>query len=96
MANRTLCQRALSDKPDLSQMPNVVGFGIVPCRSGVRFLRETDFAVAVYVSQKLPVDDLPNKDVIPKVLRVIYKGNAVDVPVKVLELGPIILEHDSQ
>ena len=86
MANRPLCQRALKRYGhDLSRMPNNVGIGIVPCRSGVRFLRETEFAVAVYVSQKLPVEDLPRENVIPKVLQVMHKGNAVDVPVRVLD-----------
>jgi hypothetical protein len=97
MANRTLCQRALNRfEHDLSRRRNVVGLGIVPCRSGIRFLHKTEFAIAVYVSRKLPVADLPDDDVIPKVLQVMHKGNAIDVPVRVLELGPIALEHDSQ
>jgi hypothetical protein len=65
-------------------------------RSGVQFLRESEFAVAVYVSQKLPVDELPDEDVIPTVLQVMHKGNTVNVPVRVIEHGPIVLEHDSQ
>jgi hypothetical protein len=96
MATRALCRRALNRyATELSQRPNVVGLGIVPCRSGVRFLRETEYTVAVYVSHKVPVDDLSPEDVIPKVLQVMHKGGAADVPVRVLEHGPIVLERDS-
>jgi hypothetical protein len=96
MASRLLCRRALNRyETDLSQRPNVVGLGIVPCRSGVRFLRETEFAVAVYVSHKVPVEDLSPEEMIPNVLQVKYKRGTIDVPVRVLEHGPIVLERDS-
>jgi hypothetical protein len=97
MASRALCRQALTRyENDLSRKRNVVGLGIVPCRSGVRFLREKEFAVAVYVSHKRSVQDLPDGDVIPNVLQVTHKGSAVDVPVRVIEHGPIILEHKTE
>lgn len=91
MASRTLCQRALTQyEQDLSQLPNVIGFGVVACASGIRSLRGSDFAVAVYVSRKLvSVHD----ELIPSTLRVMHKGNS-DVPVRVIEQGLIALEND--
>lgn len=91
MADKSIFDRALdSYEEKLSALPNVVGMGIVS-------LDETDMesehlAVGVYVSQKIPRQDLDESELIPKYLEVQEKGQARQVPVRVIEQGEVKLE----
>ena len=58
------CERALDQhEAHLASRQNVVGLGIV--RLDEADDSDGDLAVAVYVSRKLPLDELPPEEVIP-------------------------------
>ena len=93
MASQKKCEEALDLHADLlSALSNVVGLGVVP---------ETDrgsskrFALAVYVKQKLPSEQLDPGDVVPKTLEVPGRGRSSSrVKTRVIEQGEVTLEVD--
>jgi hypothetical protein len=76
----------------LRSRKNVVGLGIVPIDDAVRDPGGTTLAVAVYVEKKVPLDQLAEEDIVPKILDVGGRGGTVQVRTKVIEQGPIELE----
>jgi hypothetical protein len=93
MATRAECQRALArHQDDLSQRRNVVGLGIVSCNRVLRLTRADALAVAVYVSRKIPPDQLSQEDVVPRVVLARCGGREIEVPVEVIEQGTIALD----
>jgi hypothetical protein len=86
MASKTLCQKALDlNEERLSALPHVVGLGID--ESG-----PDKNAVAVYVAKKLPPEQYPPRERIPRRLYVTSRGARRAVPVRVIEQGPVSLE----
>jgi hypothetical protein len=80
MASKMHCERALNRYEEmLGTLDNVVGLGIVPAGK--------DYAVAVYVA-----DRKAKLASIPKSLSVPGKSGDVEVPVRVIEQGPIMKE----
>jgi hypothetical protein len=93
MATRSECQRALAlYEEDLSRRRNVVGLGIVPCSPLIQLARHDELVVAVYVSRKVPAEQLNPEDMLPRVLRVRDRGETIEVPVQVIQQGPISLD----
>ena len=90
MATRAECQQALAAyENDLARRRNVVGLGVVSCSPAMRAGCPDELAVAVYVSRKVPADQLNQEDVLPCILRVRHRGQEVEVPVRVIEQGVI-------
>lgn len=88
-----LCERALEQNEDrLSGLPNVVGLGIVSRKEDEP--DADDLAVAVYVSEKVPREDLSRAERIPTRLRVKSRGRYRMVPVRVIEQGEVSLEPE--
>jgi hypothetical protein len=82
MRSEAVVKRALELYEDrLSELPNVVGLGIVDDPNG------TGPAVAVYVSEKVPPKVLSPPDRIPQFLMIEQKNLECRVPVRVIETG---------
>ena len=93
MASESLCKKALDKhEQQLIRRKTVVGLGSVARedRPGKPVSRE--FAVAVYVGKKLPLQDLDPKDVIPPELVVRTKTGEIRVATRVIEQGIVSLE----
>jgi hypothetical protein len=86
------CELAL-DKHEahLASRQNVVGLGIV--RLDEADDSDDELAVAVYVSKKLPLAELPAGEVIPKELTVEHEGEAHKVRTRVIEQGEVAFEE---
>jgi hypothetical protein len=85
MANRATCLRALAEHEDeLSQLPHVVGLGVVPLDDDKP---RGDLAVGVYVANRVPDDVIPSKLEVKD-----RNGHGIEVPVRVIEQGPVELE----
>ena len=90
MATRSQANRALeSFQRELNQCKNVVGLGIVPVDESALGETSKDLAVAVYVSKKIPLEKLAEKDRIPESLAIRGKGGDLSVPVRVIEQGVV-------
>ena len=90
MASKTYCQRALARYEEmLGSFTNVVGLGIVPSEEPVGPAGASDFAVAVYVAKKMPIEKLPESIRLPRTLSLAGKKGTVLVPVRVIEQGPV-------
>ena len=88
MASEREARRALDlHERELSTLPNVVGLGVRPDETG-----EGGYQVAVYVSRKLPAQDLAPDEVLPETLDVPSGDHAVAVPVTVVETGEFTFE----
>lgn len=72
---------------ELARKKNVVGLGRVPSEG-----KPGDWSLAVYVSQKVPEDQLSHLDLVPKTLEVPGKGASQPVPTQVIEQGAVALE----
>ena len=82
MADRDDAKYALDKKEgELVVRKNVVGTGLRPMEDG------SGEAIAVYVSEKVPVSDLAPDDIIPESVEVERAGKAVKVPVRVIAVG---------
>ena len=69
MAARKQCEQALEQHEQrLIVLKNVMGLGIVPLEDRSDGARLSDLAVAVYVVKKLPLEELPPREVIPPIL----------------------------
>jgi hypothetical protein len=92
VAKEKSCERALAEHEDqLGALPNVTGLGIVPVVEGES--GSSNLAVAVYVTHKVPMEELDEDEVIPKRLSYDADGETRWVPVKVIEQGPVSLER---
>lgn len=91
MVSEAVFEKALEHHEErLSTLPNVVGLGIVD-KPGSKGL-----AVGVYVSKKVPLEDLKRADRIPKRLFTQYAQRRRWVPVSVIEQGIVELEAISE
>lgn len=73
---------------ELSRKKNVVGLGRVPAEGG----DSGDWCLAVYVSKKVPEDQLAHADLVPKTLEVQDRNESHPVDTKVIEQGVVGLE----
>lgn len=95
MATKHQCNRALQRyMPGLEQLPNVNrGFGILPTEEPRPPGAKTDYALVVYVSKKVPADELAEADRVPRFLEIQSRGKTVRVPTRVIEMpDPIELQ----
>jgi hypothetical protein len=73
---------------ELSRKKNVVGLGRVPAQDD----GSGDWCLAVYVSKKVPEDQLAHADLVPKTLEVADRNESHQVATKVIEQGEVGLE----
>ncbi len=97
MATEEHCERALElHEEGLFDLPNVVGLGIASAGEsdpGGEDVSPGDLAVAVYVEQKLPPEEVAEGDRIPRTLEFPGADGPQEVPVRVIEQGVIALEE---
>lgn len=89
MSSEEDCRLAVEQHAErLSELPNVQGVGVgEPLAGGAP---DAGFSVKVYVSKKVPPEDLKESDLIPSKLGVMDKsGTAREVPVEVVEIGEL-------
>ena len=91
MATRRQAQRAIElHQDELVAYPNVAGLGIVPAEeeggSG-------DSAVAVYVTKKVPRDQLKLDELIPRKLEIPARKGTQEVATRVIAPGEFQLEE---
>lgn len=85
MASEAETKAILAQHEDaLSGLPNVVGLGVVADRADA-----AKAAVAVYVSTKRPEAQLRPAEIVPRTLRSVLDGKAVEAPTQVIEVGTI-------
>ena len=90
MAKRSDVVKALDQhEQELSRRRNVVGLGVVPADDS-----QKELAVGVYVVQKVPLEELPEGEVIPKTLPVKVRGKTLRVPTRVIEQGKVTVERE--
>lgn len=93
MASKRQCKRALSlHEEKLGQYKNVVGMGVIRLDKEDEKSRNSTDAVAVYVRKKVPEDELPPTEVIPRYLEIKGREKVLRVPTKVIEQGEVSLE----
>jgi hypothetical protein len=91
MATTAQCKRAITLFEDkLSVCKNFVGLGIVPADEEKSPVKE--MAVAVYVTEKLPLGKLRQADVVPKHLVIPGRRGQLKVLTRVIEQGAVHLE----
>lgn len=91
MASEKHCVRALDQHEEkLSANPRVQGLGVV-AREG-ETLDSENCAVAVYVEKKVPDEEIAEEHRLPTTLLVELEGARHEVPVRVIEQGPVTLE----
>ncbi len=91
MASRNHVQRAIElYEEELARYPNVTGIGVVPVTDGTD--SPADLAVAVYVTKKVPRDELNAGDRIPRTLEIPSRDGAQNVPTRVIATGEFALE----
>lgn len=92
MATEKDCEQVLAKhEVALFNRPGVVGLGIVSADESMP--GSDQLAVAVYVQTKLPLEDLAEEHVIPETLELELPGGSREVPVRVIEQGPVELEE---
>lgn len=90
MATPREAQRAAElHADDLSAYPNVVGIGTRPVDEAATGGGGADHAVAVYVSHKVPVEQLKAQQRLPAYVEVPERDGTRRVPVVVIESGVI-------
>ena len=93
MATRSQCKRALDVFEDrLSSLKNVVGLGIVPAQDAPSPTGKQDLSLGVYVTKKLPVDQLSPAHVVPPILMLRSRGKDIPVKTRIIEIGAVSLE----
>ena len=70
---------------EISARANVVGIGIVQERDVDRKSRERDHLIAVYVTQKVPLDDLSEEDRVPPYFEIKVRGGMLKVRTAIIE-----------
>lgn len=73
----------------IAECANVVGMGICRLQDAVK--RKDGYAIAIYVSQKLPPEELSPEDMIPPFLKLKTRDMVIMVPTKVIEIGEVSL-----
>ena len=95
MTSRRQAKRALELHADaLAAYPNVVALGTVVSGDVDRPTSEREHAVAVYVTEKLPVRQLAPDAVLPVVVEIPGRDGIRKVGVEVIEVGEIGPEQD--
>lgn len=90
MISRRQAERALEIHGDeLSSYPNVVGVGVRWAGGGDRPDPGSDYAVAVYVSNKVPPDELGPDGLVPGYVEIPGRGRVHKVAVRVIEVGDL-------
>lgn len=91
MSTEKQCLRALEEHQEkLSALPNVQGLGIV-AEEGAPAGSDR-LAIAVYVDEKRPPEEIPPEHRIPETLELRDGDRVRRVPVRVIEQGPVELE----
>ncbi|HEX2403734.1 MAG TPA: hypothetical protein VHM29_03445 [Acidimicrobiia bacterium] len=91
MASRSHVERAIEQyQEELARYPNVTGIGVVPVADDSD--RPTDLAVAVYVTKKVPRDQLKAGERIPPTLEIESRDGSRTVPTRVIATGEFVLE----
>lgn len=91
--SRRQVKRALnSHSEELGQHENVVGMGMVRLDEEAQKSSGSEYAVAVYVRQKVLEEELSPEEVIPQQLEIKVRGGVIQVPTKVIEQGEVSLE----
>jgi hypothetical protein len=91
MASRNHVQRAIElYEAELARYPNVTGIGVVPVTDDPD--GPADLAVAVYVTRKVPRDELKAGERIPPTLEIPSRDGAQNVPTRVIATGEFALE----
>lgn len=90
MATRRQAQRAAEIyQEELIRYPNVTGLGVVPARQS-----SGESAVGVYVTSKVPGDELGPDELIPAMLQVPGREGTNEVPTRVIAKGDFEFEQD--
>lgn len=88
MTSRRQAERALElHADDLSAYPNVVALGTVVSGGDDRPASERDHAVAVYVTEKLPAEQLDADALLPGYVEIPGRDAVRKVGVEVIEIG---------
>ena len=91
MASEKQCSRALDQhEATLARNPLVQGLGIV-AEEGEPVDSEK-LAVAVYVERKPAEEEIDPEHQLPETLHVEHEGETVEVPLRIIEQGPVTLE----
>jgi hypothetical protein len=91
MASRNQVQRAVElYEAELARYPNVTGIGVVPVSDDSD--GPADLAVAVYVTKKVPRDELADDDRIPPTLEIPGRDGSTTVPTRIIATGEFELE----
>ena len=87
MATRDQCKRAKAlHGQRLAKVKHFNGLGITP-DPDQPLDGPTQYAVAVYVTEKLPKEKLSPEDLVPSYLEIPGKGAVIRVPTQVIELA---------
>jgi hypothetical protein len=93
MATRNHVQRAIElYQEQLARYPNVTGIGVIPLKDDSD--GPADLAVAVYVTRKVPRDELKPDERIPSQLEIPMRDGSRSVPTRVIATGEF--EHEGQ
>jgi hypothetical protein len=91
MASRDHVQRAIElYQEELARYPNVTGIGVVPAADDTE--SPVDLAVAVYVTRKVPRDQLKVGERIPPSLEIPSRDGSQNVPTRIIATGEFALE----
>ena len=91
MATRRQAKRAIELYQDeLEKYPNVTGLGVVPAKEAEG---SNDSAVAVYVTKKVPRDQLKPDERIPRRLEIPVQKGTQEVGTRVIAKGEFELEE---
>ena len=91
MASRNHVQRAIElYEEELARYPNVTGIGVVPVTDEIE--GPADLAVAVYVTRKVPRDQLKADERIPPLLEIPSRDGSQNVPTRVIATGEFTFE----
>jgi hypothetical protein len=91
MASRNHVERAIElYQEELAGYPNVTGIGVVPVADDSK--GPADLAVAVYVTRKVPRDQLKAGERIPPSLEIPSRDGPENVPTRVVATGEFALE----
>lgn len=91
MATRNHVRRAIElYQEQLAGYPNVTGIGVVPLKDHPE--GPADLAVAVYVTRKVPSDELEPEERIPSMLEIPSRDGSRSVPTRVIATGDFELE----
>ena len=91
MASRDHVRRAIEIyEEELARYPNVTGIGVVPVTDHTE--GPADLAVAVYVTRKVPRDQLKVGERIPPLLEIPSRQGSQSVPTRIIATGEFTIE----